>query len=63
MAKPTEEQKRASGRKRALVLNRINRAGAPKRAVSPISKKQFHEILDRASKPIKRGVESDQEQS
>lgn len=59
MAKPTEEQKRISDRKRSLVLSRINRAGAPKRAVSPISKKQFHEILDRASKPIKRGIEPD----
>jgi hypothetical protein len=63
MAAPTREQRRRSDRKRSHVLSRIDHAGAPKRAVRGITKKQFHEILDKASRPIKREVESDQEQS
>ena len=60
MAKPTGDKRRLSDQKRAIVLNRINRAGAPKRAIPPsISREQFHTILDKASQPIKHEVESD----
>ena len=63
MAGPTKEQKRILDRKLAVIQNRISRAGGPKRAVIPgISRKRFHDTLDKASQPIKRETESDQEQ-
>ncbi|MBI4286663.1 MAG: hypothetical protein HY670_12310 [Chloroflexi bacterium] len=64
MARPTEEQKRVSDRKREIVLNRIKRAGGAKRAIKPnISKKLSHGLLDEASYPFNREVECDQEKT
>lgn len=63
MAGPTKEQKRVLDEKLTIIEHRIALAGGPKRAIKPgVSRKEFHKILDKASRPIKREIESDSEQ-
>jgi len=62
MARPTKAQKKVLDEKLVVIQDRINRAGRAKRGVNlGASRVQFHEILDRASHPIKR-PQSDSEQ-
>ncbi len=64
MARPTREHRRKMQRNVHAVRRRVRMAGAAKRPVGyrGISQGEFHRILDKASRPIKKR-ESGQEQS
>jgi len=53
---PKHSEKKVRGDMRVDRINKLHKAK------SSITRKEFHKILDKASQPIKREVESDSEQ-